>query len=176
MRQIGLAVLNRESAVGEFPINQVGPGRPDGSGGLGSGYYSWLVPLLPYVEQNNVFDSIQHDISNGDGVGYTISIGHPNAVAAQTVIDIFLCPSDFTQHENQLAMGSANPASDNYAGNAGWPSYATGFFGERNTPGRFNGIVCALSIPLAISAGTTPRSGSAMSWMALQTRRWFPSG
>ena len=140
MRQIAVGVLNRESAFSDFPVNQVGPGLPNGSG-YGSGYYSWLVPVLPYVEQNNVFDLIQHDISNGDGFGYLISEDHPNALAANTLVDLFLCPSDFAQHANELAMGSSNPAPDNYAGNAGWPSLATGFSGERDTPGKFNGVI-----------------------------------
>jgi hypothetical protein len=43
--------------------------------------------------------------------------------------------------ENGLILGSANPAPGNYAGNAGWPSYATGFAGERATPGMFNGVI-----------------------------------
>ncbi len=141
MRQIGLAVLNYESTFGEFPINQVGPGLPDGNGGYESGFYSWLVPILPYVEQNNVFDLIQHEISNGSGFGFMIDSNHPNARAANTRIDTFLCPSDFPTHDNEIAMGTANPASDNYAANAGWPSYATGFSGERSYPGRFNGVI-----------------------------------
>ena len=145
MRQIGLGVLNRESAMSDFPINQVGPGLSNGNGGYESGYYSWLVPTLPYLELNNVHDLIVHDINNGDGFGYQISIEHPNAVAANTLIDIFLCPSDFAQHATELAMGSANAAPDNYAGNAGWPSYATGFGGERTTPGKFNGIIALVN-------------------------------
>ena len=59
MRQIGLAVLNRESTTSNFPMNQVGPGRSDGNGGYESGYYSWLVPTLPYLELNNVYNLIQ---------------------------------------------------------------------------------------------------------------------
>lgn len=141
LRQLGLAVLNYESAIGEFPVNQVGPGLSDGQGGFQEGYYSWLVPILPYAEQNNVFDAINRDVNCGDGFGFQISDTHPNAVAANTVIDIFLCPSDFALLETAIAMGSANPAPDNYMGNAGWPSYATGFDGERATPGKFNGII-----------------------------------
>ena len=141
MRQIGLAVLNRESATSNFPMNQVGPGQSDGNGGYESGYYSWLVPTLPYLELNNVYNLIQHDINNGDEFGFMLSSDHPNAAAANTLIDIFLCPSDFAQHATEIAMGSANPAPSNYVGNAGWPSSATGFAGERNAPGKFNGMI-----------------------------------
>lgn len=141
MRQIALAVLNRESATSNFPVNQVGPGLPHDNGGYESGYYSWLVPTLPYLEYNNIHDLIEHDINNGDDFGYLLSSDHPNAVAANTLIDIFLCPSDIAEHSTELAMGSANPAPDNYVGNAGWPSNTTGFSGERMTPGKFNGMI-----------------------------------
>ena len=141
LRQLGLAVLNYETSTGEFPVNQVGPGRTNGNGGYESGFYSWLVPLLPYFEQNNLFEQISLNINNGDDFGYMIGSDHPNAIAANTKIDMLLCPSDIPTHENVLAMGAANPASDNYAGNAGWPSYSTGFSGERNVRGRFNGII-----------------------------------
>ena len=141
MRQLGLAVLNYESAIGEFPVNQVGTGMPDGNGGFESGFYSWLVPILPHIEQSAVFDAINHNTNNGDGFGFEISASHPNATAANTVIDTFLCPSDFVIQRAEEAMGSSNPAADNYAANAGWPSAATGFKGERNAPGKFNGVI-----------------------------------
>ena len=72
---------------------------------------------------------------------------HPNAVAAGTEVPLFLCPSD-SPSENSL-LGSASPASSNYAGNIGWPSFASGFTGERalvreengDLKGRFNGII-----------------------------------
>ena len=51
VRQLALAIHNYESAHKVFPINQVGPGQSDGAGGYQAGYYSWLVPLLPFVEQ-----------------------------------------------------------------------------------------------------------------------------
>ncbi|MEM9412121.1 MAG: DUF1559 domain-containing protein [Planctomycetota bacterium] len=145
MRQLGIAILNYESATEEFPVNQIGPGLPLDGNDCGSGYYSWLVPLLPHLEQNNIFDSIVHDLNNGDDCGFMIGSNHPNAVAANTKVQTFLCPSDFPTHENAIAMGSANPASDNYIANAGWPSFATGVSGERNAPGKFNGIVALVS-------------------------------
>ena len=141
MRQIGLSVANYESALSRFPVNQVGPGVSNGSGGFTRGYYSWLVPLLPFVEQQNVYDSFDLTINNGDGSDYRVSASHPNAVAVSTVIDTFLCPSDTPSFDNSVILGSANPAPGSYVGNAGWPSYATGFAGERAAPGRFNGVI-----------------------------------
>lgn len=141
MRQIGLAVHNYESAHQKFPVNQIGPGESDGMGGFQSGYYSWLVPLLPHVEQGNLADSFNRTISNGDDDGYKMSDTHPNAQAVSTLVATFLCPSDTPNENNSAILGSANPAPGSYAGNLGWPSYATGYSGERSSPGRHNGAI-----------------------------------
>jgi prepilin-type N-terminal cleavage/methylation domain-containing protein/prepilin-type processing-associated H-X9-DG protein len=145
IRQIALAVHNRESALGSFPINQIGPGVSNGSGGWGPGYYSWLVPVLPFLEMNNLHDQFDLRINNGDGAGvsngFLVSNSHPNATAVATVVGTFLCPSAEVPVDNSIVMGSANPAPGSYVGNAGWPSYATGFAGERATPGAFNGVI-----------------------------------
>ena len=141
IRQIALAVHNYESALQEFPVNQIGPGVTNGSGGFRTGNYSWLVPILPFIEQENIFNQFDMSINNGDGDGYKVSDSHPNALAVSQLIDTYLCPSDTPNRANSILMGSANPAPSNYAGNAGWPSYSTGFTGERGTPGRFNGAI-----------------------------------
>jgi len=141
IRQIALSVHNFESAHQEFPVNQIGPGASNGMGGFNSGYYSWLVPLLPHIEQENLYNSFDRRISNGDGDGYKVSDTHPNAAAVNTVVATFLCPSDNPSHDNAVILGSANPAPGSYAGNLGWPSYSTGYSGERSAPGRHNGAI-----------------------------------
>lgn len=155
MRQIGLAVANYESALSRFPVNQVGPGVSNGSGGFTTGYYSWMVPLLPYVEQDNVHNMLNLSINNGDGDDFKISASHPNAAAVNSVINTFLCPSDTPSFDNAAVLGSANPAPSSYVANAGWPSYATGYTGERSTPGRFNGVIALQnpSSPVAWHSG-----------------------
>lgn len=150
LRQIGLAVHNYESTHRRFPVNQVGPGRSDTVGGSEAGYYSWLVPLLPFVEQNNLHSQFDLRINNGDGDSFRISESHPNAVAASTSVPLFLCPSDEPSADNRVA-GLANPASSNYAGNIGWPSKASGF-SDGSQSKSFNGV-----IPLE-------RPGDAIAW------------
>ncbi|QEG23947.1 DUF1559 domain-containing protein [Mariniblastus fucicola] len=141
LRQISLSVLNYESAHGYFPENQIGPGEANGAGGFETGYYSWLVPILPHIEQNNLHDLFDLRVNNGDGDGYKVSDTHINANAVSTLVPTFLCPSDEPNTENEVILGSANPAPGNYAANAGWPSYSSGFSGERATPGRYNGVI-----------------------------------
>ena len=144
LRQIGVGTLLYQSTFNRFPVNQVGHGLSKGLGG----HYSWLVSLLPYVEQGNLHSQFNLNVNNGDGQGFEMSDTHPNAAAAATQVELFLCPSD-SAADNSEWLGSANPASSNYVGNIGWPSRATGFGGERELVtdssggsfGAFNGVI-----------------------------------
>lgn len=140
IRQLALAVHSYESARQRFPVNQIGAGAPT-SGGFAAGYYSWMVPVLPFIEQQNVFNQFDLTVNNGDGNDYKISDSHPNAQAVGQLIDAFLCPSDTPNLNNSVILGSANPAPSSYASNAGWPSRSTGFSGERSPSSMFNGVI-----------------------------------
>jgi len=94
VKQLALAVHNYESARMAFPVNQIGPGESDGQGGFNAGHYSWLVPLLPFMEQENLYNQFDLSVNNGDGSGFEIGSAHPNALAASTKLDALLCPSD----------------------------------------------------------------------------------
>src|SRR5690606_25680772 len=101
------------------------------------GFASWMVPLLPYVEQQSLYNAINHDVSMMDqhGLtsttqyrGLTISANHPNAKAAATVIATFLCPAEL--YDVTTFLGTAAPAPGSYAGNVGWPAGTTGAEGQ----------------------------------------------
>ena len=141
MRQVSVAIHNYESALQRLPENQVGSGEMTASGQYGTGHYSWMVPLLPNLELSNVRDLFDLSINNGDGNDYRVSSDHPNAVAVNTLIETFLCPSDVPNRNNSQILGSANPAPSNYVANAGWPSYTTGIEGERSGDNPFNGVI-----------------------------------
>ncbi|MCA9186531.1 MAG: DUF1559 domain-containing protein [Pirellulaceae bacterium] len=142
LRQLGIALVNYESAHGSLPTTQTGSGKRLGAG-CEAGYYSWHARLLPYIEEQSLYDSIdfRQNMSDSCDFGSPISATHPNAVAAATVVASFLCPADEAQADNAVVMGDANPAPNSYAANAGWPSSATGYHGERTTPGKYNGII-----------------------------------
>lgn len=156
VRQLALAVHNYESAHMHFPVNQIGPGPSNGVGGYSTGNYSWIVPLLPFFEQQNVHDLMDHSINNGDANGYKISDTHPNAQAANALIDTLICPSDSPNQSNSVILGSSNPAPSSYASNAGWPSRTTGIGASGGTAlNRFNGV-----IPLVHPSANIPWHGS----------------
>lgn len=142
LKQLGLALQNHHSSFECFPKSQTASGPSSGSD-CEPGYYSWLVFLLPYMEQNALYESIDFRANMSDtcSSGTPISASHTNAEAAAKVVAGLLCPSDGVSGGNAAVMGTADPASDSYAANAGWPSQATGYEGERSTPGNFNGII-----------------------------------
>ena len=145
IRQLSLAFQTYHDAKGHFPESQFGSGEPDGHGGCRGGMYSWHARILPYIEETTLFDAIDFDRNMADsctaGEDGTISQLHPNAAAAATVVEAFLCPSDGHTGSNSVVMGSSNPASENYAANAGWPTSASGIHGEQETPMKYNGLV-----------------------------------
>lgn len=161
IRQLALAFQNYHDAKGYFPESQIGSGAPDGHGGCGGGMYSWHARVLPYIEEKPLYDSIDFMQNMADsctgGEDGTISQLHPNALAAATEVPVFLCPSDGVTGSNAVVMGSANPASDNYAANAGWPTTTTGIDGQSIPPMRYNGLV-TLQSPAANDQPTLAQS------------------
>lgn len=157
LHQIGVAMANYHDTLRSYPLSMTSGGGATPGGGTRSGHFSWLAQLLPFVEEGPLFRSIDFNITMADQpdepLDGLIGADHPNAAAAATQVSVYLCPSDGAIDDNTV-MGTANPAGDNYAANAGWPSYATGFEGERPYPGKYNGF-----IPIA-----SMRPGSPVPW------------
>ena len=127
LKQIGIALHEYHDTHQVFPISTTGSLMQNGQ--CGSGFYSWLAMILPFVEQGNLYNSINFNIgmmdtcsfnSSSDYQVLTISANHPNAQAAATPIPGYLCPSDV--FEQTPVMGTAYPAPGSYAGNVGWVS------------------------------------------------------
>lgn len=82
VRQLGLAVLNYESAHMHFPSgwttgNEMDPLEEPGWG--------WSAQLLPHIEGNNIYSRIDMTVAIDD---------HDHEDIIQTVIPVFLCSSD----------------------------------------------------------------------------------
>ncbi len=100
--QIGLAIHNYEMAHNVLPpgsVNLTGPVRSEPNGY----HMSWAVQILPYLEHQNAFRSIDFSVGAYDP---------KNERARKLVIATYLCPSDFrgpTSHNH-------NGAATNFAG------------------------------------------------------------
>lgn len=109
MKQLGLAVHNFESTYQKLPH----PGQCDSTGTTSTTYMSQSTPtlLLPYIDQANVFNRMDHALTRAQMIvapySYTASVLHPNSIgavyndpnfpetvaAAKTFIPGFICPS-----------------------------------------------------------------------------------
>ncbi|MCA9127603.1 MAG: DUF1559 domain-containing protein [Planctomycetales bacterium] len=147
MKQLGLAVLNYESAHKAFPLTTTGPSRSTPQ--LGSGFASWLAMILPQIEQTPLYNAIDFNqaladdkafSSSSDYTHVTISSAHPLANVAATIVPTYLCPSDAATVTSTL--GTAQPAPGSYAGNIGWVRGSTGGNGSLS--------------PLAVTNGAMP--------------------
>src|SRR6202011_3608557 len=74
LKQLGIAIHSHHDGQGYFP-----PSRTTGDG------FSVHVYLLPYIEQDNVYHSINFGAKWSDP---------SNALAAGSVIKTYLCPAD----------------------------------------------------------------------------------
>jgi prepilin-type N-terminal cleavage/methylation domain-containing protein len=71
MKQIGLALMNYESANGTFPMGQ----------GAGVGAAGWRIQVLPYMEQDTVYQQVNvFDVFN-------------SAVLQNLKLSVWVCPS-----------------------------------------------------------------------------------
>jgi len=105
MRQIALACLNYESAHMKFPTGGLLDPLPGQTlPGVAPQRMGLLVPILPFIEANNVADLIEPNLNpnslGDDGAGQGVWINYNLAGGAQTrfaslyEIPAFRCPSD----------------------------------------------------------------------------------
>ncbi len=121
LKQIGLAIHNYYSATQALPPSGTRTGNP-GSNGDAPGrdfvqHYSMKARLLPYLEQQQVYNAFNFMHWPGPIAAYPVSIWRPmggyiNSTAYLTNIPSFLCPSDANP-------GNTNAANTNYPNNIG---------------------------------------------------------
>jgi prepilin-type N-terminal cleavage/methylation domain-containing protein/prepilin-type processing-associated H-X9-DG protein len=91
LKQVGLAAHNYHQSIGTFPMN-ISAAASGGYGGSGTTYwgtFSGQAMMLPYMEQNAIYNSCNFAWNCWYGTGEQI-----NSTAFNTKINSFLCPSD----------------------------------------------------------------------------------
>jgi prepilin-type N-terminal cleavage/methylation domain-containing protein/prepilin-type processing-associated H-X9-DG protein len=107
LRQLGLALLNYESAKKEFPAGSLGIiGVPNPKKNNAEPYWSPHAQLLAYYEQGTISQRLYIDESPWTARNYA---------TARTQPELFLCPSDAINSQT----GRADMGWTNYHGNAG---------------------------------------------------------
>jgi prepilin-type N-terminal cleavage/methylation domain-containing protein/prepilin-type processing-associated H-X9-DG protein len=127
LKQIGLALANYETSNHQYPLNwgvvgTVGtPSNPGSTTAMGS---SWLAAILPYIEENGLYDQVDF----GNSVSFsgkdlskdpTGQITYNNQVVAQTTVKTFICTSDYESPNLTTAL-AGQYALTNYKGVTGF--------------------------------------------------------
>ena len=88
LKQIALAILNYEGTATHFPISIAHYQEVEGVDGNG---LSWMADVLPYIEEQGLYDSINFTGRVSAGLGM---IRPENRVAIATAVPAFYCTSD----------------------------------------------------------------------------------
>ena len=131
MKQIGLAFMNYESAVGSFSPTTILVPVPTGAPGNWSFQSSWsaFARSLPFLEQGNFYNSINFDYTYSDGTNTTVSY---------SPIAFLYCPSDPGSHIDDASLGGTLDATTSYGTCDGdWYVWSVNW-GTTNTVGPMN--------------------------------------
>jgi prepilin-type N-terminal cleavage/methylation domain-containing protein/prepilin-type processing-associated H-X9-DG protein len=86
LKQLGLAMHNHHDSRGQFPYPRSGGGQ---------NRHTWALLLLPYIEQDNVYQTFQTPItgvSQTDGFDNFTSSDPRIVSARQATVKVFFCP------------------------------------------------------------------------------------
>jgi prepilin-type N-terminal cleavage/methylation domain-containing protein len=98
LKQLGLAMHNYHGALNAFPIGVLGIRSPthyaragDPTGAINR--RTWAFMILPYIEQGPLFQSVNFSLP------YNPPTGAANNTVSETLIAVYLCPSDSTTNQ-----------------------------------------------------------------------------
>jgi prepilin-type N-terminal cleavage/methylation domain-containing protein/prepilin-type processing-associated H-X9-DG protein len=89
LKQIGLALQNYHSSHGTFPLGAASVLSPYGAYNVSWGTWSASALLLGYLEQQQVYNACNFNVTVGFGPGY-----FQNYTITFTNLNSFICPSD----------------------------------------------------------------------------------
>lgn len=129
LKQLGLALLNFEGANGHFPMGVYGGESGDVDDG-----YGWATKLLPFMEEQAVYDQISKSyISGKEEIN---PWEHPGIFSdtralipgGDSPIGVFVCPTSVVPTHSGSGLSRGYAKSD-YKGSTGWRDY--GIFWKR---------------------------------------------
>ena len=109
MKQLGLGVLNFESARRRLPAATSGIGS---STGVQAGAYSWVVAILPFLEETNLYTQISSNSARLSS-GFSSSV---NAAQARTSLPQLVCPSFAGDKSSAIGNSLSGCGVTNYKG------------------------------------------------------------
>ncbi len=107
LKQIGLAIANYTDLYGTYP-----PGGITSNGNpwaTGANSLNWRAMILPQVEANNAYNSVNFVVNVGDNAAAAAAF----YTAYSLTFSSFLCPSDGENQNGKLPNGQAGPGNPN---------------------------------------------------------------
>jgi len=164
MKQLGLGVLNFESARKRLPAANSGISS---SGGAQTGGYSWITAILPFLEETNLYTTI----SSSSGRLTSAFSSTVNLASAQTSLPQLVCPS--FAGDKKSATGNAIATScgvTNYKGIAGAGASAS------RTPYTSSNIGGVITLEKYGSESCAPYTGITLAQITDGTSKTFMVG
>ena len=168
MKQLGLGVLNFESARKRLPAASSGASTTSGSV---AGGYSWICAILPFLEETNLYTNLSSN-SNRLNSGFTSALNNTQAI---TSLPQLVCPSFAGDKKSATAYGAGSnvtsSACTNYKAIA-----AAGFTGTPAMPysaGNQGGVI---TLEKYGSESTAPFTGISLAQITDGTSKTFMAG
>lgn len=127
MKQIGLALHNYHETHGLLPYATTNPGGCDmpGTPTPTVTNHTGYIQLLPFLDQSTIYNQLNMSAASGEfnSVGGTLAAGGAistgNAALAESVLSVFLCPSDpggdvLTYASTSYGSGTAGSGRTSY--------------------------------------------------------------
>ncbi len=115
LKQLALALHNYEGQYQKTPLHMHrGAGDFDSGTAGASGNLSWYYGMLPFMDQDPLYRSI--DSANSKGWSNFVNQTNTVGIAARATVPTFLCPS-----ESEVNVNVPGVANFSYVGNAGRP-------------------------------------------------------
>lgn len=168
LKQIGLGLHNFHDVNGHFPPAD---SRTNDNG------YKWSVFILPYVEQNNLYETIKTgltiDPKGKVNSGNVCDCNRQNQ-AGGSRIEMYVCPSDTLPDQKPSSASTRKCGKSNYLASGG-PGISTnktgnGFWDRRLAVFRFRDVTDGLSNTIAVGEVSGDDTGSVPG-----DQGWFPA-
>jgi prepilin-type N-terminal cleavage/methylation domain-containing protein len=163
-KQLGLAIHNYHDNFSAFPMSYT----TDGAFSVTSRGRSWMMGILPYIDQAPLYNSIDQNAPLAPAATSPIPTPYtPNTIASFTIIVPFLCPSDSTNGNGRLA-GRSNLTGDSF-GVTNYKAVAGNNWGWSSAAGNF-----AYTHPTGRNAGSNNGLDAGNGWMCRNNRSTGP--
>lgn len=109
-KQIGLSMHNYHDVNNEFPVGSNLAFEANGN------EFTWFYKILPYVEQNNLYERLS-SVAGAHNSNVWMQSNGGNVTEAGNPIDAFMCPSDPNGPKTTDHWGGTHDYNDGFCGN-----------------------------------------------------------